>query len=129
MNGILLKQYSAITRSNTAVAPLSSNSSSYLFHPTPLINHLSLPTNSNSSASSGIYGKDHPNGKSSKHHGGYCSYSDYKSNVIRCAQFSDYPFGEHQETHFLFLCGYNNGLHILHNTIIIICKWQEMCIV
>ena len=85
MNGILLKQYSAITRSNTAVAPLSSNSSSYLFHPTPLINHLSLPTNSNSSASSGIYGKDHANGNSSMHHGGYCSYSDYKSNVRSCA--------------------------------------------
>ncbi len=85
MNGILPKQYSAITRSNTAVAPLSSNSSSYLFHPTPLINHLSLPTNSNSSASSSIYGKDHANGNSSKHHGGYCSYSDYKSNVRSCA--------------------------------------------
>jgi hypothetical protein len=50
INGILPKS-SAITR-NTPVAPLSSNSSSYLFHPTPVINHLSLPTNSNSSASS-----------------------------------------------------------------------------
>jgi hypothetical protein len=37
MNGIVPKQ-SAITRSNTAVTPLSSNSSSYLFHPKPLIN-------------------------------------------------------------------------------------------
>ena len=79
MNRIVPKQ-SAITRS---AAPLSSNSSSYLFHATPVINHLSLPTNSNSSASS-IYGKDHPNGKSSKYHGGYCTYSDYKSNVKRC---------------------------------------------
>jgi hypothetical protein len=85
MNGIVPKQ-SAIIRSNTAVAPLSSNSSSYIYHPTPLINHLSLPTNSNSSASNdnngshhhSIYGKNHPNGKS-------CSYSDYKSNVKRCA--------------------------------------------
>jgi hypothetical protein len=66
MNGIVPKQ-SAITRSNTSVPPLSSNSSSYLFHSTPLINHLSLPTNSNSSASTdssgsldhSIYGKDH----------------------------------------------------------------------
>ncbi|MGA8081794.1 MAG: hypothetical protein WB988_08015, partial [Candidatus Nitrosopolaris sp.] len=92
MNGIASKQ-SAITRSNTSVAPLSSNSSSYLFHAAPLINHLSLPTNSNSSATIGssgflhhsIYGKDHFNGKNSKHHGGYCNYSDYKRNIISCA--------------------------------------------
>jgi hypothetical protein len=92
MNGIVPKQ-SAITRSNTSVAPLSSNSSSYLSNPTPVINHLSVPTNSSSSASIGstgslhhsIYGKEHFNGKNSKHHGGYCSYSDYKSNVKRCA--------------------------------------------
>ena len=91
MNGIALKQSSAITRNNTSVAPLSSNSSSSLFYQTPLINYLSLPTNSNSSASIGssgslhhsIYGKDHFNGKNSKHHGGYCNYSDYKSNVCR----------------------------------------------
>jgi hypothetical protein len=91
MNGIASKQ-SAIKRSNTSVAPLSSNSSSYLFHAAPLINHLSLPTNSNSSASIGssgflhhsIYGKDHFNGKNSKHHGGYCNYSDYKRNIISC---------------------------------------------
>ena len=82
MNGSVPKQSSAITRSNTAVTPLSSNSSSYLFHPTPVINHLSLPTNSNSSASSDSSGS-HPNGNSSKHHGGYCTYTDYKSNVIR----------------------------------------------
>jgi hypothetical protein len=116
MNGIVPKQYSAI-KSNTAVAPLSSNMS-YLFHPTSLINHSSVPTTSTSSASSdssgntghhlhrfsastsasvssdssgntghhlhSSYGKDHPNGESSKHHGGYCSYSDYKSNLIRC---------------------------------------------
>jgi hypothetical protein len=88
MNGIVPKQ-SATTHSNTSVAPLSSNSLPYLFQPTPLINQ-SLPTNSNSSASidsSGshyhsMYG-DHPNGKSSKHYGGYCNYSDYKSNVCR----------------------------------------------
>src|SRR5215469_6339369 len=36
INGILPKS-SAITRNNTPVAPLSSNSSSYLFHPTPVI--------------------------------------------------------------------------------------------
>jgi hypothetical protein len=90
MNRIVPKQ-SAITRS-TSVPPLSSNSSSSLFYQTPLINHLSLPTNSNSSASigssgslhHGIYGKNHFNGKNSKHHGGYCNYSDYKSNVNRC---------------------------------------------
>src|SRR5215467_3510079 len=98
MNGNAPKQSAtkqsnpAITQNNTSIAPLSSNSSSSLFYSTPLINHLSLPTNSNSSASSGssglhhsIYGKDHFNGKNSKHHGGYCSYSDYKSNVNRCA--------------------------------------------
>jgi hypothetical protein len=91
MNGIASKQ-SAITRSNTSVAPLSSNSSSYLFHAAPLINHLSLPTNSNSSTTIGssgflhhsIYGKDHFTGKNSKHHGGYCNYSDYKRNIISC---------------------------------------------
>ena len=89
MNGIAPKQSSAITRNNTSIAPLSSNSSSSLFYQTPLINHLSLPTNSNSSASIGssgslhhsIYGKDHFNGKNSN--GGYCNYSDYKSNVCR----------------------------------------------
>jgi hypothetical protein len=87
MNGIVPKQSSAITRSNTSVAPLSSNSSSSLFYQTPLINHLSLPTNSNASiGSSGslhdsICGKDHFNGKNSEHHGSYCNYSDYKSNV------------------------------------------------
>jgi hypothetical protein len=66
MNGIAPKQSSAITRNNTSIAPLSSNSSSSLFY------HLSLPTNSNSSASIGssgslhhsIYGKNHPHGKS-----------------------------------------------------------------
>ena len=91
MNEIVPKQSSAITRNNTAVAPLSSNSSSSLFYQTPPINHLSLPTNSNSSTSIGssgslhhsIYGKDHFNGKNSKHHGGYCNYSDYKSNVCK----------------------------------------------
>ena len=89
MNGIVPKQSSAMTQSNTAVAPLSSNSSLYLFHPTPLINQ-SLPTNSNSSASidssvhyHSTYDEDQANGKSSKHHGGYCNYSDYKSNVCR----------------------------------------------
>jgi hypothetical protein len=87
MNGIVPKQSSAITR-NTAVAPLSSNSSSYVFHPTPVINQLSLPTNSNSSASSDSSGSHHHSiygSKSSKHHGSYCTYSDYKSNVRRCA--------------------------------------------
>jgi Polysaccharide deacetylase len=83
MNGIVPKQSSAITQNNTVLTPLSSNSSSYLFHPMPRINHLSLPTNSNSSPSSGISG-GHPNAKSSKHHGGYCTYSDYKSNVKTC---------------------------------------------
>jgi hypothetical protein len=63
MNGIVPKQYSAITGSNTT------NSSS-------LINHLSVPTNSTSSGGSSIYGKGHPNTKSS-----YCTYSEYKSNV------------------------------------------------
>jgi hypothetical protein len=91
MNGIAPKQSSAITRNNIAVAPLSSNSSSSPFYQTPLINHLSILKNSNSSAFTGssgslhhsIYGKDHFNGKNSKHHGGYCNYSDYKSNVCR----------------------------------------------
>jgi len=79
MNGVVPKQ-SPITRSNTSVAPLSSNSSSSLFYQTPLINHLSLPTNSNSSASIGS-NSSHPNGKNNNHHGGYCTYSNYKSNV------------------------------------------------
>jgi hypothetical protein len=86
MNGIVSKQSSAITRNNTTVAPLLSNSSSSLFYQTPLVNQLSLPTNSNSSASIGssgslhhsIYGKNHP-------HNNSCSYSDYKSNVKTCA--------------------------------------------
>ena len=89
MNGYGPKQ-SAIIRSNTSAAPLSSNISSSLFYQTPLINHLSVPTNSSSSASIGssgphqsIHGKDHFNGKNSKHHGSYCNYSDYKSNVCR----------------------------------------------
>src|SRR5215471_13540396 len=80
------------TRSNISVAPLSSNSSSSLFYSTPLINHLSLPTNSNSSASSGSNVHHLSNGKSSKHHGGYCAYSDYKSNVTRCGLFIDHLF-------------------------------------
>jgi len=78
INGIVPKQSSAITRNNTALAPLSSNSSS---HPMSQTNHLSL-SNSKSSASSGNSGS-HPNGKSGKHHGGNCSYSNYKSNVCR----------------------------------------------
>jgi hypothetical protein len=79
MNGIVPK--SAITQNNTALAPPSSNRA-------PVINHLSLPINSNSSSSESssshhhrIYVEDH--GKSSKHH--VCTYSDYKSNVKRCA--------------------------------------------
>ena len=93
MNEIVPKQSSAITRNNTAVVPLSSNSSSSLFYQTPLINHLSLPTNSNSSASIGssgslhhsIYGKDHFNGKNTKHRGGYCNYSEQIENSLnRC---------------------------------------------
>ena len=52
MNWIVRKQSSAITQNNTALAPLSSNNSSYLFHPMPRINHLSLPTNSKSFAHS-----------------------------------------------------------------------------
>src|SRR5215471_17129939 len=109
MNGIVPMQSSAITRSNTSVTPLSSNSSSSLFYQTPLINQLSFPTNSNSSASASVgssgslhhssygkdyhnamsghhyhssYGKGHPNAMGrSKHNGGHCTYSDYKSNV------------------------------------------------
>ena len=107
INGIVPKQSSAITRNNIAVAPLSSNSSSSLFYQTPLINQLSHPANSNSSASIGSsgslhhssydkdyhnamsghhyhssYGKGHPNAMGrSKHSGGHCTYSDYKSNV------------------------------------------------
>jgi hypothetical protein len=83
-NRIVPKQSSTITQNNTALAPLSSNSSSYLFHPMSRINHLSLQTNSISSASSGISGS-HPNAKSSKHHGDHCTYSDYKRNVKVCA--------------------------------------------
>jgi hypothetical protein len=83
MNGIVPKQSSAITQNNIALTPLSSNSPQ-------ITNQLSFPTNPNSSASSEsssshhhrIYGEDH--GKSNKHHGGYCSYSDYKSNVKGC---------------------------------------------
>src|SRR5215467_3486730 len=92
MNGIVPKQSSAITRNNTSVAPLSSNSSSTLFYQTPLINQLSHPTNSNSSVSSdssrshhngmsshhyhSIYGKGHPNALGSdKHNSGHCTYS------------------------------------------------------
>jgi hypothetical protein len=88
-NRVTLKQSSAITQNNTALSTLSSRSSSYLFHPMPRISHLSLPINSKSYASGG----SHPNGKSSKHnsyasykhHGGYCTYTDYKSNVKGCA--------------------------------------------
>ena len=91
-NRVTLKQSSAITQNNTALSTLSSRSSSYLFHPMPRISHLSLPINSKPYASSGISGS-HPNGKSSKHnsyvsykhHGGYCTYTDYKSNVKSCA--------------------------------------------
>ena len=76
MNGIVPKQSSAITRSNTSVAPLSSSSSSSLFYQTLLINQLSFPTNSNSSASIGssgslhhsIYGKDYHNAMSGHHY-------------------------------------------------------------
>ncbi|MFY9870321.1 MAG: polysaccharide deacetylase family protein [Candidatus Nitrosopolaris sp.] len=57
-NKIIPKQFSAITQSNPAVAPFSSNSSSnntnilsYPFHPTPLINHLSVSTTSATSSS------------------------------------------------------------------------------
>jgi hypothetical protein len=80
MNGIIPKESSTITQNNTVLAPLSSNGSSYLSHPMPRINHLSLPTNSRSSASSGVSGT-HLNGKNNNHHGGYCTYSNYKSNV------------------------------------------------
>ena len=59
MNGIVPKQ-SVITHSNTSVAPLSSNSSSSLFYQTPLTNHLSVPTNSSSSASIGSSGPHSP---------------------------------------------------------------------
>jgi hypothetical protein len=64
MNGIVPKQSSAITSNNSALAPLSL-SSSYLSHPMPRTNNLSLPTNSKSSPpSSGghhhsIYGKNY----------------------------------------------------------------------
>ena len=83
MNAIVPRQ-SAITRSNTSVASPSSNSSSSLFYQTRLTNHWSLPTNSNSFAASGSSAHHLTNGKSSKHHGGHCTYSDYKSNVKRC---------------------------------------------
>jgi hypothetical protein len=63
MNGIVPKQYSAITRSNTT------NSLS-------LINHLSIPTNSESSDAShrhhSIYGKGHANAmENNNHHSRY----------------------------------------------------------
>jgi Polysaccharide deacetylase len=68
MNGIVPKQSSI--RNNTALAPISSNSSSYLFHTMSRVNHLSLP-NSKSSTSSGIGGSPP---KSSKHHANSSSY-------------------------------------------------------
>ena len=59
MTGIVPKQYSAITRSNTTNSSL-------------LINHLSIPTNSVSSGAShrhhSIYGKGHANVESNNHH-------------------------------------------------------------
>jgi hypothetical protein len=63
MNGIGPKQSSTITQNNTAT--LSSNGSSYPSHPMPRIDHLSLSTNSKSSAHSGgnhhsIYRKNYP---------------------------------------------------------------------
>jgi len=75
MNGIVPK-HAAITGSNTSVAPLSSNSSSSLFYQTPLVNHLSIQTNSASGGGShrhhSIYGKGRANAmESSNHHGGY----------------------------------------------------------
>jgi hypothetical protein len=78
MNGIVPKQSSAITRSNTSVAPLSSNSSSSLFYETPLINQLSHPTNSNSSISSDC-SSSHHNGMSSHH---YHSMENHKMRSI-----------------------------------------------
>jgi hypothetical protein len=104
VTGMIVPKQSALTRDNTAVAPLSTNNSSSLFYQTPLINQLSHP-NSNSSLSSdsssshnkgmsshnngmsshryhSMYGKGHPNAMGSgKHNGGHCTYSDYKSNV------------------------------------------------
>src|SRR5215471_15237717 len=88
------------TRSNISVAPLSSNSSSSLFYSTPLINHLSLPTNSNSSASSGSNVHHLSNGKSSKHHGGYCNYSEYNT-MDSSVNINSYFYAVNIELHFL----------------------------
>src|SRR5215831_17770021 len=59
MNKIVPKQHSAITQSNPAITPLSSNNSSnntnilsYPFHPMPLINHLSVSTTSTTNSAS-----------------------------------------------------------------------------
>src|SRR5215472_9189531 len=70
MNKIVPKQHSAITQSNPAVTPPSSNSRSnntnilsHPFHPIPLINHLSVSTTSATDSAS-----SNSSSKTGRHH-------------------------------------------------------------
>jgi len=74
MNEIVPK-HPVTTRNNTTALPATSNNLSYLFQPTPLINHLSFPTDSVTSSDSSDSGS-----RSGAHHSSFTSATSSDSN-------------------------------------------------
>jgi len=74
MNEIVPK-HPVTTRNNTTALPATSNNLSYLFQPTPLINHLSFPTDSVTSSDSSDSGS-----RSGGHHSSFTSATSSDSN-------------------------------------------------
>ena len=68
MNGIIPKQPSAIASNNTAAVPVSSNSMSYLYHLTPLVNQLPAGHNHTISTSTSSSTSSDSSGDSGHHH-------------------------------------------------------------
>ena len=92
------KQHSAITPNNATVVHVSSNTSSNLLHPRPLINHLSATMHAvhttGSSSDSSASSRDH--------HHNICAYSGSSSSSDSSASSRD---------HHHNICAYIHHLH------------------
>jgi len=121
MNKIVPKQHSAITQSNPAVTPPSSNSRSnntnilsHPFHPIPLINHLSVSTtsatdsaSSNSSSKTGRH--HHSTSTSSSSDPSDSSTSSGYHHHSTSTSTSSFPSSNGRHHHSIYGKGHPNG--------------------
>jgi hypothetical protein len=91
----VLRQHSAITPNNAAVVHVSSNTSSNLLHPRPLINHLSATMHSTGSSSDS-------SASSRDHYHNICAYTGSSSSSDSSASSRD---------HYHNICVYIHHVH------------------